>query len=248
MVYSKAWRDLRGRFLLCVFVVSVAVLPQTIISAVRGGQDVARSPEEEAAWSEGGSGRIVIPDFQTEVQRWFEGREALLVVLAVVLAVGGTMTEANTRTNLLILSLPRSRRRWLQGQAIVVMGMVLALAAWVAVLMAGVGLAFGEPIPWNILAPGIVTVTLGASIWIGPALLGTAMTRESVKAGIVVFTLVLLAAIMDQSAVLKPWYPYRVGRLSVWSDGIPWRALAVALTMAFGGYLGAVRRFERADY
>ncbi len=144
MIFWKSWFDLRGRFFLCVALITIALCPQSIFIAVHEARGTVPTFIQEAGVTsdEDEEASFTLDEY---VRRWFRGSEFAVPLLTIVLAVGGTMTESHTRSNLFTLSLPIRRRRWLIGHWLMAAGMSLALILYSAFIFLAVGWGVGVP-------------------------------------------------------------------------------------------------------
>jgi hypothetical protein len=185
MVYWKAWFDVRGRFFLSLAIVTLLVLPQAIVTASRtleanrGERGDATAAQEAPADERRGQEESGMMGWDAFVRAWYnESAGMIFAILSVVLAVGGTMAELNARSNVLSLSLPVRRSRWLTAQASMAVLLTTALAAYVAVVLAVVALAFGQSVPVRIGFIGSLLVALSVVAWVGLSLLSTSLTTS----------------------------------------------------------------------
>jgi hypothetical protein len=254
MVYWKAWFDVRGRFFLSLAIVTLLVLPQAIVfasrtlEANRGEPGDATAAQEAPADERRGQDERGMMGWDGFVRAWYdESAGMIFAIMSVVLAVGGTVAESNARSNVLSLSLPVRRSRWLTARASMAILLTFALAAYVAVVLAAVALVFGHSFPMRIAVIGSLLVALSVVVWVGLSLLSTSLTRESVRAALLVVGVIIVLEFLGRS-VLEAWSPWQVSRVAAWEGGAPWRSLFVVAVLGLGGAAMAVRRFERADY
>ena len=118
MIAWKIWHDTRNRFygsiffLLAIAVCHVALFPFLKEIIKMSEIDVTKMPEV----------RLMIESFVSYTNiRWFEEIERS-VIFGVILALGGVLAEAKSKTILLTLGLPVRRRTWILFQ----FGMVMS--------------------------------------------------------------------------------------------------------------------------
>ena len=225
MTYWKAWFDIRFRFLLCAVLVAITMVPGIV--------GAAQDAETFGHWVDGWAGGM---------------EQAPFAILAIVLAVGGTMTEANARSNLMTLSLPVPRRSWLVAQWIVATILVFCLALCMSVILAVAGIAAGRSVPVAVLLGAFFLNGFTAALWVWPAMLGTSLSKDAVRAALIVVALMIALETAGAMPSLGDWRLRNLADLTVWQDGIPWRSLlAGGMLMAATAWM-TLRRFDRTDY
>ncbi len=225
MTYWKAWFDTRYRFLLCAALLAITIAPGIVMAA----QDAVTF----SGWVEGWAGGMEQPPF---------------AILAIVLAVGGTMTETNARSNLMTLSLPVPRGRWLLAQWIVVTLMVFCLALCMSLIMAVVGAVAGRSVPVTVLLGAFLLNGLAAALWVWPAMLGTSISKEAVRAALIVVGFMVVLEMAGTLPSLSDWSLRNLADLVAWQSGIPWRSLLIGGVLMGGSAWLTLRRFQRTDY
>ncbi len=248
MALWKAWSDTRGKFYLCVVLVTLLMAPNTVAIAVRS----ARAAAEVGALSAATSDAALLQAsqaFSRSVEGWIGGNaHFIFAVLATVLGVGGTMAAANRHSNLMTLSLPVERGHWLRTQWLMSVLLVFALCTWEVAILLVTGWAFGLPVPLGRLALATILTSLSASLWVWPAILSTSFTRDSVKAALIIVSVMVAASTFTRLTGLLDWSLRRIADTGAWGTAVPWQALLVGgvLTAASGWW--AMRRFEAAEY
>lgn len=253
MTFWKAWTDIRVRFYLSAVLVTLAVGPTLVISAVRSAQAadatavVAPQGGESGQMSAGAwSGAAAFP---TAIGEWAHGSEHLLLsVLVMVLAVGGALSQANARSNLMTLSLPTARWRWLVSQWVVASLLVFALSLWISVMFAVLGTIFGLDIPWDVLALAWIASGFSAVMWAWPSMLSTSFTHESLRAALLVVAVMVVGRTVTMLGHLPGWSLQDLADLRQWSGAIPWKPLVLGLAMSALSAGWVLRRFERTDF
>jgi len=240
MAYWKAWSDAKGKFYLCVVLVTLLMAPNTVAVAVRSSRAVFETA--------GGAGPAT-QAFAESVEGWIRGGAHLIfAILATVLGVGGIMATASERSNLMTLSLPVERGHWLRTQWLMSVLLVFALCLWECAIMVVTGWATGLPVPLGRLALATIITSLSASVWVWPAILSTSFTRDSVKAALIIASIIVAARTFASLSGLQAWGLQRLADLGAWGTIIPWRSLLVAVAITVGTGWWAVRRFEAAEY
>lgn len=245
MTFWKAWFDTRRKFYLCVILVTLLMAPGTITLAVRSVQasraatGAAVNPETEAS----------IKAFSRSVEGWVQGDAySIFSVLAIVLGVGGTMTLGNARSNLMTLSLPQRRARWLLAQWAVAVLLLLLLCAFEAIFFVVTGWISGLGTPTADLAMATVLTTLAAMIWIWPSILSTAFTRDAVRAALIMVSGMVALRTVAVIVGLQEWGLRQVADLSQWRGNVPWQPLVAGLAMTAVAAWWALRKFERTEF
>jgi len=224
----KAWFDIRYRFLLCAILVALLVGPGLVGSAFD-----SVNPDRFTRWVDG----------------WMNGMEHFIfAVLAAVLAVGGTMTESNVRSNLMTLSLPVPRGRWLISQCTVVTLLVLCLALAVSVTIWLAGMLAGRDVRPGALLVAAILNAFAAALWVWPSSLSTSLTKEAVRAGLLVVSAMLVLRAAGGALGLEAWSLERIADFREWHGSVPWRPLIAGLLLAGATAWLTLRRFERTDY
>jgi hypothetical protein len=244
MTFWKAWSDVRRKFFLCVVLVTLLMAPGTVVTAVRAGHASATpavgvDPAAQAAREA----------FQREVEGWIAGSAyTIFAVLAAVLAVGGITAQAGASSNLMTLSLPERRRRWMTAQAAVAALLLLALCLWEAAILAVTGWVSGLYVPTARLALAVLLTALSAAIWIWPAILFTSLTRDAVRAALITVSLMVVLATLARLSGSAFTDIGRLARLPAWQGPVPWRPLLTGGVMTALAAWAALRRFERSEY
>ena len=245
MTFWKAWSDTRLKFYLCLVLVTLLLAPGTITIAVQSLQ-----ASREAAGGQVDSELLEGAEaFSRSVQGWIRG-DAYLVfaTLAVVLGVGGTMTLANARSNLMTLSLPERRHRWLVAQWAVAAALLLALCAFEAAFFVATGWITGLGAPVGDLLAATLVTTLAAAMWIWPSILGTSFTRDAVRAALIMVSLMVALTTFTVLAGLQEWSLRRIADVTQWRGSVPWKPLLAGLTVTGAAAWFTLRRFERTEY
>jgi hypothetical protein len=243
----KAWFDIRQRFFLCVVLVTLLMAPEAVSIAV-SSSGAAAAAEASGAMAEPETLEAAHA-FGRMLEGWIGGNaHYIFAILAIVLAVGGILSTGNARSNLMTLSLPTKRSHWLTAQATMAALLTLTLCGWEATIMACTGWLTGLEVPLGRLLLAVVLTSLTASIWIWPAVLSTAFTRESVRAAlIVVSTLValqtILSAVGRQDLGMGP-----LADVPGWADDVPWAPLLIWTLFAGGSALWALHLFRKMEF
>ncbi len=161
----KAWFDIRQRFFLCFVLVTLLMAPETVSVAVASAQ--AEAVAEAAGGNADASTVEAAEAFARMVGGWIDGNShSVFSIVAIVLAVGGILSTGNARSNLMTLSLPARRGRWLAAQAFVVGLLLLILCAWEGLIMIATGWGMGLEVPEGQLLLAIILTSVSGGIWI----------------------------------------------------------------------------------
>jgi hypothetical protein len=243
----KAWFEIRQKFYLSFVLVTLLMLPTIVAAAVASLWPKASG--EGLAEGASAGGPSAAEAIGHELELWMGGSAHIIfAVLAVVLAVGGILSLGNARSNLMTLSLPERRNRWLLTQAAVSALLVLALCLWEGSLLMVTGWLTGFDVPFGRLLVAILLTTLSAIIWIWPAILATALTREAVRAALLVIS-VMVALLLLNYVVEDPWFVFEaIADVGRWETGVPWEHLLAGAAVAGGSAWLALRRFDRMEF
>lgn len=240
-----AWWSIRGRFLIA----ALAVVAHAAILALGFRRFAGGVP---SSWELGPADRARVEalaqvPFDVYLgQTWAGGGLAtLLAVIAVALAVGGVAAERRQETLDLTLSLPAPRGGWLAARGALVTALVTLLALISAVVVAGIGVAMGHPIPVSTLLGTILLAGVGAGYAAALGLFSTTITRDSVAALLLgLGVLYLLGGVGESASVWAPGAWQDLGR---WSTAAPWRSLGGWLGVVALSAGGAIWRFTRTE-
>jgi hypothetical protein len=247
MTLWKAWFDVRRKFYLCVVLVTLLMAPGTVITAVQSRQASTR----QAPVGQQAEPRVqdAAAGFRRHVEGWIEGDAYLIfAVLATVLSVGGITAQTTASSNLMTLSLPERRRRWMTAQAAVAALLLAALCLWEASILAITGWVSGLGVPTERLGLAVLLTAASAALWIWPSILCTSITRDAVRAALIVVSVMVVLTTLSRLTGTAFTDIGLLARLSGWKGSVPWPPLLVggALTAAAGW--AALRRFERSEY
>lgn len=243
----KAWFDIRQRFWLSVVLVTLLMAPQAVevaLSSARAVEAVeAAVPSAEPDILE------ATRAYTHMLEGWIGGNaHTIFSILGIVLAVGGILSHGNARSNLMTLSLPSRRKEWLMAQATMAALLLLGLCAWEAAIMAVTGWLSGLPIPLGQLSLAVLLTSLSSAMWIWPAILSTALTREPVRAALI--TVSILVALQTVLGVTgrQEWRLRGIADVPGWAEGIPWPPLIFGAVLAGGSAWWALGRFRRMEF
>lgn len=247
MTLWKAWFDVRRRFYLCVVLITLLVAPHVMTAAVRA----ALGPTSQAAVD-----TRLVPEGQEPtsalhraVEDWIAGRAYLtFAVLATVLSVGGITAQTTASSNLMTLSLPEHRRRWITAHAGLATLLVTLLCLWEVAIIAVAGWAAGVDVPVSRLAVAVLLTAASGSIWIWPSILLTSVTRDSIRAALIVVSVIVALSSIVAPTGIAFLDLQRIAGVSNWRSGLPWQPIALAFSMTAAAAWAALRRFDRMEY
>ena len=243
----KAWFDIRQRFILCVVLVTLLMAPEAVSVALASARATAVA---EATGPAAEPGTLEAAQaFTHMLEGWIRGNaHYIFSILAIVLAVGGILSSGNARSNLMTLSLPARRGRWLTAQATVAAILLLALCAWEASIMAVTGWLSGLEVPTGHLLVAVLLTAVSASLWIWPAILVTAFTRESVRAALIMVSILVTVQTVLGSIGRQDLGLGRIADVPGWGAGVPWAPLLFGALLAGGSTWWAHTRFRRMEF
>ncbi len=247
MRFWKAWFDIRQRFVLCFVLVTLLVAPETVSVAVSSAQAGAVA---EAAGANVEEGTLEAAEaYARMVGSWSGGDyHSVFSILAIVLAVGGILSTGNARSNLMTLSLPAKRGRWLSAQATVAGLLLLILCAWEAFIVIATGWGAGLDVPEGQLLLAIALTSISGAIWVWPAILSTSFTRESVRAALIIVSVFVMMEAVLGATPTQAFNPSSIADLSGWREGVPWPGLLVGVVMGGGSAWWSLARFRRMEF
>lgn len=245
-MFWKAWFDVRQRFYL-IFLLWIVLVGESRLDAaldsVHARSVAARTVEPDSPDAVSGSG------FDGVIRDWTTGQaHGTFSILAVLLAVGGLLGRPSGRADLLTLSLPPRRARWLWAQASVALVLLGAIALLEAASILLTALLFGLRTPVGSVVAECFLVPLSAAIWIWPTILLMVLTRDSMRAAIAAITLMVgIASFGVLGTTNRPFFR-NIADVGQWTAGGPWLPLAAGVALAtLTGWL-ALRRFGRMEF
>jgi hypothetical protein len=240
MIAWKVWHDLHRRFYgTLFFVLAIAIMHVALFPMMKGvlnwsDIDISEWPDLQA----------IVGDFKVYTDwRWFYEIERN-VLFGMILALGGILTEARHRTVHLTLSLPVSRRKWLQTQFAVVMGLLLALNLIALPILIAGGLIYKQPIGIATAFLGTILLTLTASPYVAVTLLFGSITGDSIRAFLYSFAFLIFTNRLDYFISIDRWMPETL----MTSSDFAWEPLVTIVLLTAISFTAAIFRFEKTDY
>jgi hypothetical protein len=241
MLRAAIWRDLRWRLLAATFLAA----PLALL----------------VAWSYAGrarAGEVVQRNYVAYLDAaWFHlpGPSSAFLLLAVILGAGGGLIRPRAQVAYL-LTLPTSRRRMLVSYLVAVLAALAACVLVIDLILAAGAWSANVPLP---LAPMIVRsvlVFLAAAVWACVTIGVLTVVRHAVLALASVLGAVMLLPAnrfrlevppTGSRARLAAWDAWAFADPRAWQGGIPVESLLVAIVLAAGGVMLALRRLERFE-
>jgi hypothetical protein len=253
MLWYKSWLETRWRFVLALLLgaafSSLTVLAHPSLKSLQ--VDIAQVPEPFRELAE--RGMTLAGTYPGYVwSQWF-GKNLLNVwtFFAVLIGVGGVVTEASRGSALWTLSLPVSRSRLLGTRAFVGALELLALALVPSLLIPVLSPAVGQDYPVREALVYPLMAYAGGMVFYTFSLLLSTVFEEQLKPVIiglgVAFGMSLVTLFSRRAA------DYSVFRVMSGEDyfergAVPWAGLAVCLALSAALYFAALRVLERRDF
>ena len=245
MVLWKIWFDLRQRFLFCIAIfLGIAFLHIGIFPYLK-----SYSPAWLPEMSDQNLGYLsqMVQDYSFYTDfRWFQDFQRL-ALFAIVLSLGGILTEARTRSILLTLSLPVSRGKWLAIQATVVAILLMSTSLLASILLSVGGSFVGQSYSLPHSLWGGILLAICVVPWIGITMLATAITGDHFKAILISLGLLTVASFLNHVPGLNPWLPGTLMN-SIYGESFYWKPLLTILLVTSMSLFLAIRKFEKTDY
>lgn len=253
MLWYKAWLETRWRFLigmaLGVCSCLLVVLTHPMLKSVQ--VDLSQVPEAFRKIAE--EGLALSSTYRGYVwSQWF-GKNFMnaWVFFAVLIGVGGVVTEAGRGSALWTLSLPVSRARLLGVRAAVGALELLALAVVPSLLVPALSPAVGQTYsPAEALAHALIAFAAGMVFYCFSLLLSTVFADQlkPIVVGLAIAFGLSVASLFSQSLARYSVYRVMSGE-SYFRAGVPpWAGLAVCLALSAAMLFAALRVLERRDF
>jgi len=245
MILWKIWFDLRVRFFFCLAFLILSVLLMILLFPFLGSflpwvkSDVP--PQEWARM------KPYISSYRLFMEeKWF-GEVQFIGGFAVILSLGGVMTERRPRSIYFTLSLPVLRRKWIFYHAGLALALVLSLCCVASIFILLGSRVFGETYPVMHAAQSTLFLGLLTFPWIGATFAMTSLTQDKAKTALLIFCLWFVTSLLQKLQGIRLWLPQH---LVDYFNGapFPWQSLLVILVVGIGGILFAIQRFEKQDY
>lgn len=253
MLWYKAWLETRWRFVTGLVLgagfAALVVLAYPTLGSLQ--VDVSQVPGPFRRMAE--EGLALMGSYEGYVwSQWF-GKNLLNVwtFFAVLIGVGGVVTETSRGTALWTLSLPATRARLLGVRAAVGALELLALALVPSLLVPALSHAIGKAYPvTDALLYAACAFAAGLSFY-GLSLLLSTVFADQLKPVIVGLGLAFalsLAALFSPAVARYSVFNVMSGEKYFRHGALPWAGLAACLGLAAASYLVALRVLERRDF
>jgi ABC-type transport system involved in multi-copper enzyme maturation permease subunit len=183
VIVWKTWFDIRRRFWIALAVACVAA-GATVVAWANLDRIV---PHLDLTPGDLRQLTSAVRDYRSWIAAtWVDSSSGgLLGYLAIIVALGGILTEKRDGTLEMTLSLPVAPARWIVTHAGVVLALVAVIAGASGLILVIGGAAIGESYPIEAALTDALRITIGASAAIGITLLFAGWTRS------VLYTVVL---------------------------------------------------------
>lgn len=245
MVLWKIWFDLRQRFLFCIAIFLGIVFLHIGVFPYLKSYTPAWLPEMSNQDLGYLSRMVQDYGFYTDL-RWFQ-EIPRLALFAIVLSLGGVLTEARTRSILLTLSLPVSRRKWLVVQAAVIGLILFSVSLLASILLSIGGSVVGQTYSLPHSLWGGILLAVCVVPWIGITMLATAITGDHLKAVLISLGLLTMASFLNHVSGLNPWLPATLMN-SIYGESFYLKPLLTILLVTSISLFLTIRKFEKTDY
>lgn len=245
MPLLKLWYDLRVR----TYLIAALIVGITVVHVVAFPYLKALSTQTDASRLETPEIKRFLTDYRSYAEmRWFQDAE-ILAICAVLLSLGGVLTERRTRTIYLTLSFPIRRYGWLLLQAALVFALLLALTVIASVIFFIGGLMFQGDLSLGQVVGAAFVLVLVASPWIGITVLVSSLTQDRLlAAAIAICALIFINVVELVFPLISMWLPKTLMTAVLYDSASVWKPLLLILVSIVFSLLLAIRRFERMDY
>jgi ABC-2 type transport system permease protein len=253
MLWYKAWLETRWRFVTGLVLgagfAALVVLAYPTLGSLQ--VDVSQVPGPFRRMAE--EGLALVKDYDGYVwSQWF-GKNLLNVwtFFAVLVGVGGVVTETSRGTALWTLALPATRARLLGVRAAVGALELLALALVPSLLIPALSPVIGKTYPLASALIYAATAFAGGLAFYGLSLLLSTVFADQLKPVIVGLGVAFglsLASLFSKSVARYSVFSVMSGEKYFREGALPWAGLAACLGIAAASYLVALRVLERRDF
>ena len=253
MLWYKAWLETRWRFVIALVLgAGFSAMMVLAYPALKGVQvDVSQIPEPFRKVAE--EGLALTNTYKGYVwSQWF-GKNLLNVwtFFAVLIGVGGVVTESSRGSALWTLSLPASRGRLLGVRASVGALELLVLAIVPSLLIPLLSPAVGQSYAFRDVFVYALTVFAAGLVFYGLSLLLSTIYADQLKPVIVglgiAFGLSLVSLFSERVAAYSV-FTVMSGERYFREGALPWTGLAACLALTALMFFLALRVLERRDF
>ena len=253
MLWQKAWRESRWRFVAGLLMASVAAVVVVVtyplvmkmkLDVPDLGERLNRQLQEMLALSSTYRGYVWA--------QWFD--KNLLTFwtpLAVLLGAGGVLTEQTRGTALFTLSLPVTRRRLLGVRAALGAVELVVLSVAPSLLIVALSPLVGREFPLaDALVHALVLATAGM-VFYSFTLLLSSVTSDQIKqivVGLMVVFAPALLSLISERAARYSIFSVMSGRSYFMSGELPVGGLILCACASVSMFVLALRQFERQEF
>lgn len=253
MLWYKAWLETRWRFLIGLVLMSCFSALVTLTYPLTKDMQVAVPDLGERVNAMVREAMALVSTYPGYVwSQWFaKNLVNTWVFFAVLLGVGGVVTEATRGSALWTLSLPVTRRRLLGVRASVGALELLALSVGPSLLVPALSPLVGKSYPLGDTLVYSLTAFTGGLVFYGLSVLLSTIFADQIKPIIIgVGVLVALGALSLVSDKLATYSVFNVMSAQTYfmTGALPWAGLAASLSLAAVTFFAALRVLERRDF
>jgi ABC-type transport system involved in multi-copper enzyme maturation permease subunit len=245
MILWKIWFDVRTRFYISlalilfftIFLILLYPLLHLVISSAKPDLDAVAAAQL----------RHLMKNYRLFMDEgWFRELQPIWI-FAIVLSLGGVLSEKKIGAIFVTLSLPVARTKWILTQWLATSALVLALLVTGGLLIVAGGIAYGSFYPPLSAIWGTLVLMFAALPWISLTLALSSLLQDRLKTTLILIFGVLILDILKVFTSVRVWLP--ISTLDALEGGpFPWRSVLVILAVTIGGLLVAIRTFQERDY
>jgi hypothetical protein len=252
MVALKLWFDTRFRFFIGLAVMVVLALlfawgiPAMSRTMMKNLNEAPPNPKIDAEAK--AEMEKALGNYETMIDgAWYvSSGSGLIGLLAIILALGSPL--AKSQSVHLTLSLPVRRYRWPVGQAVLTIGLTLAMLFVSTAVLLAIGALVGHTYPPGRAALNVLLCVVSAVAWIGLTLAVGSFVLDKAKTALIVIPAKFLSTILFMRPPLRAWDIGRLSRPLSLHPSLAWQPLLLFVVCAAGGVVMAAYRYERLDY
>jgi ABC-type transport system involved in multi-copper enzyme maturation permease subunit len=253
MLWYKHWLETRWRFF-------IGLILLTVLSAIVVFTEPLTSAALQNFQDPGGKLGEILRE-QMEISKTYEGyvwmqwfgKNLLFgwILFAILIGVGGVVTESSRGSALFTLSLPVTRRRMLAVRAATGTLELAILALAPSLLIPLLSLLIGEAYSALAAIVYVALMVVGGIVFFSFSILLSTIFSDKLKP--VVVGLVAVFILETLSLLIREFAPYSITRImsgaSYFRTGeLPWMGLAVSLAVAAAMFYLSLRIVERRDF
>jgi len=250
MVAWKLWSDTRFRFYIGVVVMIVCAFfmlwMYSSMTKLLHPTELPSNPKVSAQAQ--ATIAKVTGNYQAFTDHtWYISAGGLVALLAIILTLGGPLTESHSAH--LTLSLPVRRHQWPVVQALLMMGMVVAMLQVSTAVFWAISTLAGQVYPPGHAVVNALLCAVPCAAWIGLTLAVGSYALDKARTALIMIPAKFLSFfVFTASPRMKAWNIGNLGQPMSMQPAHPWRPLLLVIILSVGGVALAARRFERLDY